>query len=246
MIIDGHCHAGQADRLTHPWTTAAPLSAYLRRARVAGIDKTVLLGVGGSDYSEVNAQVAKIIAKQPNRWIGFACVHARRDAGRILEMVTNAVKRDGFRGLKVHRYDAPASREICQAARALGIPVLYDVVGQPHLIELIATQFPEVNFIIPHLGSFADDWRVHLQVIDHISRHPNVYADTSGVKRFDYLVQAVKRAGAGKLIFGSDGPWLHPVLELQKIQLLGLNQQDTALILGGNLCRLLGHSKAKL
>jgi hypothetical protein len=79
-----------------------------------------------------------------------------------------------------------------------------------------------VNFIIPHLGSFADDWRAHQQVIDQLVRYPNVYADTSGVRRFDYIVEAIKRAGARKLLFGSDGPWLHPGLELHKIRLLGL------------------------
>ena len=50
-------------------------------------------------------------------------------------------------------------------------------------------------FVIPHLGSFADDWRAQLALIDHLVRHPNVYADTSGVRRFDLLEQAVRRAG---------------------------------------------------
>jgi uncharacterized protein len=239
VIIDGHCHAGTADRLTAPWTTVAPLRAYLHRARAAGIQRTVLIPVGHSDYAIANRQVAQLVRAHPDRYIGFASVHARRDKGRVLPMVAEAVTRLGLRGLKVHRYDAPASREVCEVAQRFALPVLYDVVGQAHLIELVASQYPQVNFIVPHLGSFADDWRAHLQVIDHISRHPNVYADTSGVKRFDYLLQAVRRAGARKLIFGSDGPWLHPALELQKIRLLGLNPEDEALILGQNLLRLL-------
>ena len=65
---------------------------------------------------------------------------------------------------------------------------------------------PTVDFIIPHLGSFADDWRAQLALIDHLVRHPNIYADTAGVRRFDLLEQAVQRAGARKILFGSDGP----------------------------------------
>lgn len=42
MIIDCHCHAGKGDLLTNPWDTDAPLDTYLRRAKVAGIDKTVI------------------------------------------------------------------------------------------------------------------------------------------------------------------------------------------------------------
>ena len=118
-------------------------------------------------------------------------------------------------------------------------------IGQAHIVELIAPQYRDVNFIIPHLGSFADDWRAHQQVVDQLVRHANVYADTAGVRRFDYIVQAVERAGAHKVLFGSDGPWLHPGLELHKIRLLRLPPNKEALILGGNILRLLRHSGSR-
>jgi uncharacterized protein len=114
------------------------------------------------------------------------------------------------------------TREICDTARALCLPVLVDVVAQPSVVDMFAPEYPDVNFIVAHLGSFSDDWRAHQQVIDQLVRYPNVYSDTAGVRRFDYIVQAVRRAEAGKLLFGSDGPWLHPELELHKIKLLGL------------------------
>jgi hypothetical protein len=60
------------------------------------------------------------------------------------------------------------------------------------------------------------------------------------VRRFDLLEQAVRRAGAHKVLFGSDGPWLHPGVELEKIRLLRLGAGDEALVLGGNLLRLIG------
>jgi hypothetical protein len=59
------------------------------------------------------------------------------------------------------------------------------------------------------------------------------------VRRFDLLDQAVRRAGARKVIFGSDGPWLHPGVELAKIKALGLAPADEQLVLGGNLARLI-------
>jgi uncharacterized protein len=240
MIIDCHCHAGRGQRLDSPWSTRAPLTTYLRRARAAGIDRTVLLSTQHDDYAKANAAVARLVARMPERLMGFAVVHAQRDAGRIRELVDQAVTAWRFRGIKVHCYEAPATREVAETARAFGLPILYDIVGEAWRIEPIATEYPDVNFIIPHLGSFADDWRVHTQVIDQITRLPNVYADTSGVKRFDYVGEAVTRAGPYKLLFGSDGPWLHPALELQKIRLLGLPREHEALILGGNLHRLIG------
>ena len=239
MIIDCHCHAGKGDGLTGPWNTDAPIMSYLRRARAAGIDKTVIFAPFHGDYARANAEVARMVWRHPGRLIGFACVHPRHDKGRIREMVGQAVRQWGFRGIKVHRHDARATREVCEAARAFCIPMLYDVGGEADLVELLASQYPDVAFIIPHLGSFIDDWRAHLRLIDQMTRYPNVYADTSGVRRFDYLVEAIRRAGARKLLFGSDGPWLHPGLELHKIRLLGLPPRDEALILGGNALRLL-------
>ena len=103
MIIDGHCHAGRGERLTAPWNTAAPLGAYLRRARAAGIDRTVVFAPFDGDYRIANAEVARIVARHPGRLIGFACVHPNRDAGRVRALVGRAVREWGFRGIKVHR-----------------------------------------------------------------------------------------------------------------------------------------------
>jgi uncharacterized protein len=240
MIVDAHCHAGQGDLMTGPWNTDAPIEPYLRRARRAGIDRTIVLPAFHSDYAAANAGLARIVARYPDRLIGFAMVHAARDAGRIRTMVGRAVHEWGFRGIKVHASDAPPTREICEAARAFKVPILADVTGRAELVDLLASQYPDVTFIIPHLGSFADDWRAQQQVCDQLVRLPNVYADTSGVRRFDYIVQAVKRAGAEKVLFGSDGPWLHPSVELYKIRMLGLPEAQEALITGGNALRLIG------
>jgi uncharacterized protein len=112
-------------------------------------------------------------------------------------------------------------------------------MGAVSVCELLAQEYPDVNFIIPHLGSFADDWRAQLALIDHLVRHPNVYADTGGVRRFDILDQAVRRAGARKILFGSDGPWLHPGVELAKVRALRLSASEEALVLGDNFLRLI-------
>ena len=238
MIIDSHCHAGKGDGLTGPWDTDASLGKYLHRATTAGITRTVLFSAFHSDYAVANREVARIVASRPDRFYGFAFVHPERDRGRVFTMIKVAVERYGFRGIKVHRHDGRITREICEVARAFSLPVLYDVMGEVSVVELIAREYPEVNFIIPHLGSFADDWRAQLAMIDHLVRHANVYTDTSGIRRFDLLQDAVRRAGAGKVLFGTDGPWLHPAVELVKVRVLGLPQHEEQMILSGNFLRL--------
>jgi predicted TIM-barrel fold metal-dependent hydrolase len=241
MIIDCHCHAGEGDGFTGPWDSDAGLDRYLARARQAGIARTVLLAAFHSDYAQANRSVARIVAADPQRFYGFAFVHAQRDRGRVKAMVRVAVEQYGFVGIKLHRHDARITREVCETARFFRLPLLYDVTGEVAVAELLATQFPDLDFILPHLGSFADDWSAQLALIDHLARHRNIYADSAGVRRFDLLQQAVRRAGAHKLLFGSDGPWLHPGLELAKIRALALAPADEALVMGENLLRLIGH-----
>jgi uncharacterized protein len=243
LVIDTHCHAGKGDGLIGPWDTNAPLKDYLQWCNDAGIQKSVLFAAFHSDYAIANANVAKIVSRNPQRFYGYAFLNAERDRGRIYQMIDTAVHQYNFCGIKVHRYDARISREICEVARAFSLPVLYDVMGEISGVELIAKEYPDVNFIIPHLGTFSDDWKAQLSFIDHLVRHKNIYTDSSGVKRFDLLKMAYERAGAKKILYGSDGPWLHPGVELSKIYYLNASPQEEQLMLYGNFLRLTKKSR---
>jgi len=244
VIIDCHCHAGKGDGLTGPWDTDASLGMYLRRALEAGVQRTVLFAAFHSDYAIANREVARIVSSRPNRFYGFAFVHPVHDRGRVIHLVQEAVEQFGFVGIKVHRHDARITREICEAARAFKLPVLYDVMGEVSICELLAKEYPDVDFLIPHLGSFADDWQAQQAFLDPLARHPNIYTDTSGVRRFGLLVEAVRRAGAHKILFGSDGPWLHPGVELAKIRALKLPPASEELVLGGTFLRLIANVRS--
>ena len=244
MIIDCHCHAGKGDGLTAPADTDAPLGQYLLRAQAAGIDRTVIFAAFADDYRRANRVIGRMVAARPDRLMGFAFVHPIADKGRVAAMIAEAVGQLGLVGIKVHRHDGRITREICESARRHRLPILYDVMDEISAVELLAREYPDVAFIIPHLGSFADNWQAQLGLIDHLERHPNVFTDTAGVRRFDILEQAVRRAGARKILFGSDGPWLHPGVELAKVWALDVSASDRALILGGNLLRLIGRARA--
>jgi predicted TIM-barrel fold metal-dependent hydrolase len=239
-IIDAHCHVGTGDGLSGPWDTSASLRTYLARAGPAGITCSVLLAPLTSDYGRANEDIARVLRRDPRRFLAFAFVNPVMDRGRIGSMVGTAVTRWGFSGIKVHWRDGRMTREIAEVARRLCLPVLYDPGGDTATVEMIARAYPDVAWIIPHLSSFADDWKAQVAFVDQLARHPNVFTDTSGVRYFDLLVDAVRRAGPDKVLFGSDGPFLHPGVELEKIHALGLPPDEVAKVLGGNLLRLIG------
>jgi predicted TIM-barrel fold metal-dependent hydrolase len=237
VIVDCHCHAGIGNGLTGPWDTEAHLGRYLERATRAGIDRTVVFPTFDSDYAAANRRLAGIVRAARGRLYGFGFVHPVRDAGRVSSLVEEAVLGFGFRGIKVHRGDARISREICEAARRFGVPVLYDPMGEIGPVELVAAEYGDCVFIVPHLGSFADDWRAQAAMIGLLLRYDNIYVDTSAVRRFDLLAEAARRRPE-RVLFGSDGPWLHPGVELAKVRLLGLRPADERRVLGGNVLSL--------
>lgn len=81
-------------------------------------------------------------------------------------------------------------------------------------------------------------WKAQQSFIDKLVKHPNVYTHTSGVRRFDLLNEAYERAGAHKILFGTDGPWLHPAVEIAKVYALKCNPFEEQQILSGNFLKL--------
>ena len=64
---------------------------------------------------------------------------------------------------------------------------------------MIASSYPQVNFIMAHLGSFASqNWTEHLQAIDVAKRYPNVYLETSSVVFFEFLEMAIRELPADR------------------------------------------------
>lgn len=236
-IVDAHCHAGHGDGLTGPWDTDASLDRYTVRAREAGIDRTVLLAPLTSDYRAANRAVGALVAAQPRRYLGFAFVNPVTDRGRVGELVDEA-RGWGASGIKVHWRDGRITREVAEVARRRHLPIMYDPRGDTATVEMAVRAYPDVAWIIPHLSSFADDWKAQVAFVDQLVRLPNLFTDTSGVRYFDLLADAVRRAGPRKVLFGSDGPFLNPVVEISKIHALKLPPGDAALVLGGNILRL--------
>ena len=236
LVIDAHCHAGRGQGMSAPWTTRASVEVTLQHMAEAGIDRTVVFPINNADYEKPNQEIAEICGRHPGKFIGFAKHDPQTEAGRIRALLLREVESLGLKGLKLHRLP---TREVLDTVAELGIPILYhpEKVANFHMI---AAEYPQISFIMAHLGNFASrDWAEHIAAIGVARRYPNVYLETSSVVFFKFLGVAAAELGAGKLIFGSDGPELDSRVELHKIRLLKLSAADEARVTGGNIARLL-------
>lgn len=237
LVIDAHCHAGQGEAMSAPWTTYADPEVVLRRAEEAGIHKTIIFPINNPAYEKANLEISKMVARYPDQFIGFAKHDPETEAGTIRDLLKREVLDFGLKGLKLHRLP---TREVLDTVAELKVPVLFHPAKVADF-HTIAGAYPSINFIMAHLGSFASrEWHEHVNAIDMAKRYPNVYLETSSVVFFEYLEQAARELPAEKLIFGTDGPLVDARVELYKIQLLKLPKEKEAKILSGNILRLLG------
>lgn len=241
-VVDAHCHAGPGlnfgkdDPNSDPWTTFNDPRWTLRRMKDAGIDQTIIFPISNTSYEKANEEIATYLRKWPDQFIGFAKHEAKTEQGKIRALLRHEVNDLGLSGLKLH---GVPTQEMVETVTELQIPILFHPPKVNDGLEIIRVN-PEVPFILAHLGSFASrDWKEHVRAIEAAKRIPNLYLETSSVVFVDYLEQAARELPAEKLIFGSDGPLVDARVELFKIKLLKLPPEKEALVLGGNILRLL-------
>jgi len=234
FVIDAHGHAGHGEELSAPWRTFNDPKTILQHAEEAGIDKTIIFPISNPTYQKANEEIARIVERYPGKFVGFAKHDPQTEAGQIERLLTREVRELGLKGLKLHKLP---TREMLDVVADLKIPVLFH---PPKVADfhMIASSYPQITFIMAHLGSFASqNWSEHLAAIDVAKRYPNVYLETSSVILWTYLEMAAKEVPE-KLIFGSDGPDGDSRVELYKIRLIKLPKDVERKVLGGTVQRL--------
>lgn len=182
--------------------------------------------------------------KSDPRFVGIASINPHLGAEGAA-LLRRALSEWGFRGLKlmpVHyafRAASGAADHLLQAAREYGVPVTIhsgNFFCHPLEIAQMARRFPEVSFIMDHMG-----YRYYvLEAILAAEQHANIYLATTAVFEPHFIADAVARIGAERVVFGSNAPMVLPRLQLEVIRALRLPAADEALIMGGNAARLYG------
>ena len=221
MIIDSHVHVKGGDVYRREF----PAEYIIRTMNEAGIDKSVVHSIC-LPPRESNDLTFREVRKYPDRLIGFA--HALPLPETLKESITDlerAVNDLGFRGVKIHfgevggRCSMDLVSPIIEKAVNLDVPCLIDSAGNLDLIREIVKAHPDAKIILAHLGNVRNEKLID-QVLEVAKANRNVYLDTSYVRFTWKIADAVERVGAEKVIFGSDGPLIHPLCELAKVKVL--------------------------
>jgi hypothetical protein len=240
MIIDAHAHL-DADE-TFGWTdTPEKLLAIMDDA---GIRVAVVTTYGDTPGpSESLERLRGWVAAHPDRLVGFPRMDPRwEDAVDIFE---RAVVEDGMGGLKLHPVSNISSPfgdrtvELLDRAADLGVPVLFHsgdrVNSLPTEIGEAAAR-TDATIMIGHVGGYFN----HREALETARRHENVLLESSAFPHLRILQEAVDELGADRVIYGSDMPPANPTVEIEKIRLLEITDEQRDRILYRNAVELLG------
>lgn len=186
--------------------------------------KTIVFG-GKAKLSGVwvdDRYVAKYVAKHPDTLIGFMSVDPTQE-GWYREL-REGHEELGLRGIKLlsmyagFKPNDPAIDPVWRFASRNKLPVLLHTgttfIAQapltctfPHLLDDVATRFPDVKIILAHLGHPYEG-----DCVVTIRKHPNVYADCSALHyrpfQLYHSLMLVQEYGVwDKVLLGSDYPF---------------------------------------
>jgi uncharacterized protein len=217
--------------------------------RDSGVDISVCLGVADAarHVDRVNQFIASL---ESDRHVGFGTVHVDLPVEDNLA----SLRRHGLRGVKLHplfQRFALDDRRLWEMLEAFGseIAVITHVgeggdadtnrLASPAMIADIARTFPDLRLVACHFGGYrildeAEETLAGVDVVLETSWPPSLTRLAP-----DRVRRLIRRHGAERIVFGSDWPMTDPADEIAAVRALGLSDDETEAVLGGNLARLI-------
>lgn len=247
MIIDGCARVSP--------TSYGSTEGYLEQLQEAGIHGGVIAAGGMMDVRWMDAYIKGRIKPDPvpkNDYVEEAINESPELHGlvaldprdpRATEILEQHQER-GFRGLYVSPfihgflYSDDGVASLASLCGERGMPFYSHVGYRPGANTAdyaeLARRFPRTNFVLTHMGAAPSDG----EATNAATELSNFFVETS-CGNYLHILETVNKAGASKVIFGSEYPLSHPTVELQKILLLPISERDRDKILGENIRELL-------
>lgn len=218
--IDAHAHIGYIDGWAKVGMDAKEICVQMQEHDIV---KTILC-------CEDNAAVWEAMQAYPDKIAAAAYInpHDTASVHKLVEYIDQgfcAVKLNPLR----HAYvaDAKIVDPIMEIARQKRIPVCihcgHPPYSLPWSIAFLAERYPDVNVMMIHMGH---GHGVYIDAaIQMAKRFSNLYLEMSGMPMHTKIKEAYDDVGKTRIMFGTDSPFHHPSVEIQKVMISGLNEE---------------------
>jgi len=239
LVIDAHCHLGPWPNFPVHEGDAAGMVRVMDRIGIAVACVAAHAGIG-PDFVLGNDLAHDASKRFPGRILPYICVNPNFDDGCLAEVERCMAL--GMRNLKVHSihgkpYDCDAYRKAYEVANRLSWVVLAHTWGKDaQVFEGLAADYPRAKFLLAHSG--VADFDLYVQLA---KKRENIYLDlATSYVYYDLVEDFVRRAGAEKVLMGSDFPFICASQQIGKVLMARISEDDKLQILGLNAKRLFG------
>ena len=102
----------------------------------------------------------------------------------------------------------------------------------------MAEVYPDVTIIMLHMGH---GHGLYIRAaINTAKRYSNIVLETSGMPMHTKIKEAMETVGENRVIYGSDIPFHHPSVELQRVKMAGLSEVQLRKLLHDNAIEKMG------
>lgn len=237
--IDAHAHIGKFGGWAKVEIDADNL---IKQMDTYEIEKTILCSTGSTD----NEETLKACKKYADRFLGLVFTNPCEGQSAI-DKIYHYVQKEDFRGIKLHPLqhayvaDDELLDPIMQTAEALKLPVFihcgHPPYSLPWSIALLAERFPNVKVVMIHMGH---GHGVYIDAsLKMAKRYSNLYLEMSGMPMNSKIKQAYDEVGNDRIMFGTDAPFHHPTIEMQKVFTSGLDEKGMEAVFYHNAAKLM-------
>ena len=255
MIIDYHSHFVQpeyfGEKLREEWKAVGyqpflPMTFEQYDEAMKPVDRAIVFGLTASAMGvrTPHEDIAAIVKRNPSKYIGFMALDpCDRDALQQMDVCVHDL---GLKGIKLYptmqHFDIREERfgAFFERAQKHRLPILIHFgaspfpqsrlcFSQPLLLDDVAITFPEIRFIIAHLGH---PWQRDTVVL--LRKHKNIFADISGLwhrpwEGYNALVSCIEWSVTNKLLLGSDFPIWTPADAMSELRAVRKQFQNSGL-----------------
>ena len=248
MTIDAHAHIGGI----HPNGEENTVESLIALMDEYDVDKALLypilpLPLARPDALEIaktksfrNDLVFSAVKRFPDRFFGIYCVHPGKE--EEIALIDEKIDDGSVVGLKIHPYlhgfkpQSSVPEIVVEKCAENNVP-LYIHSGpgaSPIEISELAARYPEVNFIIGHMGECVE----HVFECVIAAQYENIFFETSCLMPV-CIKAGITIIGIDRFIFGSECPTgSHYSVEIPKYDIIGLSNEEKDLIFHENVVNL--------
>lgn len=237
-MFDAHSHLGMT-------SSGDPNDVHqlVRDMLSHGITRTGISSLSGTDNRKQNDLVYDAMCQYPDHIRGYAFINPK--APDVHQEIDLCLRDYHMSGVKFHPWkhgyysdNTPQLEEVLRHIFEYPVQVQVHVGTSPLCTPFAwiryARMFPDHPFVFTHMGSREFGYTV----VDAVLDLPNIYLETSVQYHRGVLLEAARKIGSQRILFGVDWPYKPIETEIRKLTLLGFSEAELENVFYHNIERL--------